>query len=122
MGNPTTEIGQERRILNEAIEHSYIECAGLAASIRTHYQTGSGIIRSLFELFYFNVAVLYDLTADLSEMNSSEKAKTELEAWLNLPPLKNTGKDVDDRCKEGLKCFRQYKIELSKNGVLALPS
>lgn len=122
MTTTTIEPGQERRVLNEAIEHSYIECAGLAGSIRTHFQTGSGVVRDLFELFYFNVAVLYDLTADLSEMSNAEISKKNLEEWLELPPLKNSVKDAEERCRAGLICFRAYKIDLSKNGVLSLPS
>lgn len=119
---PTIDTEKERRILNDAIEHTFIECAGLAGSIRTHYQTGSGVIRDLYETFYFNVAVLYDLTADLKEMSGVKTSKKNLEDWLNLPPLKNSGKDIEDRCKAGLVCFREYKIDLSERGILSLPA
>jgi hypothetical protein len=98
-----------------------MDCAGYAGSIRTHYTTGRGVIKDVFEIFYFNVAVLFDLTSDLEGMGSSTEACSDLEVWLNLGPVKNNEKDMRDRCDSGLRAFRAYKIALNKNGILTLP-
>ena len=122
MGNTVLETGHDRKVLNDGIEKAFMDCAGYAGSIRTHYQTGSGVIRDVYELFYFNVAVLFDLTSDLEGMGSSTEACVELETWLNLPPIKNIGIDMKERCDAGLRVFRAYKIALNKNGILTLPA
>ena len=122
MANPVLDTAHERKALNDGIEKSFMDCAGYAGSIRTHYQTGSGVIRDVFELFYFNLAVLFDLTSDLEGMSSSMKECEQLEAWLNMPPLKSSGADMRERCDAGLKVFRAYKIALNKNGILTLPT
>lgn len=112
----------ERKVLNEGIERAFLDCAGYAGSIRTHYQTGRGTIQDLFEQFYFNLAVLFDLTSDLEGMSSSVVDCKELENWLGLPPLKSNDKEMKDRCEQGLKVFRNYKIALTKNGIITLPA
>jgi len=122
VNSPPPEAGHDRKALNEGIEKVFMDCAGYAASIRTHYQTGSGTIRDLFELFYFNFAVLFDLTSDLSEMSAATEATQGVQNWLDLPPVKKVGSEMDERCKEGLRLFRLYKIALGKNGILTLPS
>jgi CheY-like chemotaxis protein len=122
MNSPPLDVAQSRKALNDGIERSFLDTAGYAASIRTHYQTGSGTIRDLYEMFYFNVAVLFDLTSDLQEMNSATDATMALQVWLEQPPVRSVNKDMQDRCMDGLKIFREYKIALSRNGVLSLPS
>lgn len=118
----TTDARNERPDLNKSIEYCYMECAGLAGGIRTHFQTGTGVISYTFEQFYFNVSILFELTSDLPQMDSAMAAKKKLEEWLDQPPLKSNNRDLEDRCKSGLVCFREYKVQLCKNGVLALPS
>jgi hypothetical protein len=118
----TMEMPHDRKVLNEGIEKAFMDCAGYAGSIRTHYQTGSGTIRDLFELFYFNLAVLFDLTSDLEGMGASTKECKGLEDWLNLPPVRSNDKEMRDRCEQGLKTFREYKIALTKNGIITLPA
>jgi len=122
MSSQVLEVAHDRKALNEGIEKSFMDCAGYAASIRTHYQTGSGVIRDLYELFYFNVAVLFDLTSDLEGMSSATEACKNLELWLELPPVRSTDTEMQTRCLNGLKVFRDYKISLNKNGILTLPS
>ena len=122
MAEHVMQVGHDRAALNEGIEKAFMDCAGYAGSIRTHYQTGRGTIRDVYELFYFNVAVLFDLTSDLEGMTSATTACKEMESWLNLPPVKNADKEMKDRCIEGLRLFRSYKIALNKNGILTLPT
>lgn len=122
MAGQVLEVGHDRKALNDGIEKSFMDCAGYAASIRTHYQTGSGVIRDLYELFYFNIAVLFDLTSDLEGMSSAVDACKNLEDWLNLQPVRSTEEEMRVRCLDGLKLFREYKIALNKNGILTLPS
>lgn len=122
MNQSTLDVSHERKALNEGIEKVFMDCAGYAASIRTHYQTGSGTIRDLYELFYFNFAVLFDLTSDLSGMSADTDATNGVELWINLPPVRKVNSEMEERCREGLRLFKLYKIALGKNGILTLPS
>jgi hypothetical protein len=120
MTAPPVEGGRERPRYNEGIEDCFMEVSVYAASIDTHYQTGGGVIRGLYEKFYFHLRLLNDLTCDLIQMNSSIEARKALEDWLKLPPLKSSNTEIEARCKLGLKVFRDYKIALNSNGVLSL--
>lgn len=122
MNGPPLDVAHERKALNEGIESVFMDCAGYAGSIRTHFQTGSGTIRDLYELFYFNFAVLFDLTSDLSGMEADSEVIKSIEAWLELPPVKKLGTEMEDRCRDGLHLFRRYKIALGKNGIITLPT
>jgi hypothetical protein len=122
MSNPPIDVSHERKALNEGIERVFMDCAGYAGSIRTHYQTGSGTIRDLFELFYFKFAVLFDLTSDLSGMDADAEVIKSIESWFELPPVKKLGAEMEERCREGLHLFRKYKIALGKNGIITLPT
>jgi hypothetical protein len=111
---------EDQSVLRDGINKAFMDSAGYAASIRTHYQTGSGVIRDIYELFYFNVAVLFDLTSDFEKMGSSIESVKNLEAWLNKPMTKFGEKDMEERCMTGLKVFRDYKISLTKNGIVSV--
>lgn len=111
---------QERRILNDAIESAYIECAGLSAAIRTHRQTGRGAIINLFEEFHYNIGVLFDLTSDLEEMASEKEVVAKTSSWLDsIPPRDN---ELAKWCEDGRVVFRDYKKSLNNCGLIALPA
>lgn len=111
---------QERRILNEAIESSYIESAALSAGIRTHAQTGRGSILELYEQFHTNFGILFDITSDLEELKSDGKTIAETNEWLELPPPKQA--EMEDRARCGREMFKRYKKTLNACGLIALPS
>lgn len=112
---------QERRALNEGIESSFIAAAGYAASIKTHFQTGRGTIHDLYEDFYFNLAVLFELTSDLEEMTPSKEDIEKMAVWLAKEKCTDD-KNIKEHCKEGMEVFKNYKISLSRNGLLSLPT
>jgi hypothetical protein len=118
----TTQQQQERRALNEGIESSFIAAAGYAASIKTHFQTGRGAINDLYEDFYFNVAILFELTSDLEEMMQSRKEIDAMQGWLNKTGDSISSKNISEHCLEGMARFKDYKIALSRNGLLSLPA
>lgn len=115
-----TQNLQERRILNEAIESAFIEVAGAAGSIETHYHNGRGVIGDLYEHFYFNFNILHKLTSHLEEMSGSRIIADKVRDWMRKP-LPNGKKELQTHCYEGIELFEQYHTELSKNGLLALP-
>lgn len=110
---------QERRILNDAIESSYIECARLSAAIRTHKQTGRGTIIDLFEQFHYNLGILVDITADLEEMTSNHEISDKIESWLEQDQKRG---DYLKFCEEGRCVFKEYKKALNNCGLIALPA
>jgi hypothetical protein len=123
MADHSIDTGKERKLLNEEIEDAYLDCARSDTFLRTHFQTGNGIIWHLFEQYYSHVSYLYNLTSDLPQMVSSEQVKKEMFDWLNLPPTRNNNrKELEERCKDGMKIFKNYRSELGKNGVITLPS
>lgn len=111
---------QERRVLNDAIESTYIECISLASGIRTHTQTGRGAITDLYENFHYNFGTLFDLTCDLEEMTMDKEIVKTTEDWLNLPSPK--GSEHETRCETGREIFKNYKKSLNRCGLISLPT
>lgn len=111
---------QERRVLNEAIEATYIECTSLASGIRTHTQTGRGAVTDLYENFHYNFGILFDLTCDLDELSKDRSIVEKTDAWLNLPPPRST--EYESRCDVGRTIFKEYKKSLNRCGLIALPT
>jgi hypothetical protein len=122
MNSPPPEAGHERKTLNEVIEITFIECIGDMGAIHAHYISGKGVIGDLYEKFCYDFFILFELTSYLVVMDASTEVTTPVKTWLDLPPVKKLGSEIDDRCKEGLRLFRLYKIALGKNGILTLPS
>jgi hypothetical protein len=91
-------------------------------AIHAHYISGKGVIGDLYEKFCYDFFILFELTSYLVVMDASTEVTTPVKTWLDLPPVKKLGSEIDDRCKEGLRLFRLYKIALGKNGILTLPS
>lgn len=110
---------QERREINEGIETTYKELAIYTAGIRTHYQMGRGTIIDLYEKLHYYTGILVDLTEVLEEMKQSEDIIKRINAWLDLPGPND--RDMKDRCMEGLKLIKEYKIALVQSGLMALP-
>ena len=111
-------VVQERRILNDAIESAYIECASLSAGIRTHGRTGRGAITDLYEQFHYNLGILVDLTSDLDEMASDKEVTTKMNAWLEA----EKSNDIEGVCLKGREAFKEYKKSLNRCGLIALPA
>lgn len=115
-----TSALQERRVLNDAIESAYIECAGLSAGIRTHKVSGRGVLSDLYEQFHYNLGILFDLTSDLQEIQSDKDSIIEVKEWLDAGAPKE--KDIGKRCDAGMKAFREYKRALNNCGLISLPA
>jgi hypothetical protein len=113
---------QERKVLNEGIENSFIDASEMVARIKTYNQTGRGAIIDLYEDFYFYISLLYELTSDLDEMKDASEAAKEMKGWLDINVKLVSEKDFKEHCDAGMAAFQKYKVSLSKNGLLALPS
>lgn len=117
----TSQPQQERRALNDGIEDAFIETSKYAAGIRTYYIIRRGVIKDLYELFYFNFAVLIELTEGLSEMEKDKDIIGEVHTWLSSDGAQNEN-EIRKRCDEGLKVFAKFKSAMSNRGLLALPT
>lgn len=113
---------QERRALNDGIETAFIETAQYAAGIRTYYMIRRGVIKDLYELFYFNFAVLIELTEGLEELVKEKDTLDEARKWLTGNGTGTSETDIKKRCDDGLEAFTKFKAVLSARGLLALPS
>lgn len=118
----TTPTEHERRELNDGIESAFIAAAGYTAAIKTHYQTGRGTIRDLYEDFYFNLAVLFELTADLGEMRTEQVVVETVERWLEKADIDIGTREFKEHCFDGISAFKGYKRALSNCGLLSLPT
>ena len=110
---------QERRILNEAIESTYLEVAGLASSIEIHYRRGLGNVLDLYEKFYFHMSLLRRITSNREEMASATTEIKALKDWLDLPYPGDKG--LQQCLMDGIKVFDNYDIALNQCGLIALP-
>jgi hypothetical protein len=117
----TLQNQQERRALNDGIEDAFIETSKYAAGIRTYYIIRRGVIKDLYELFYFNFAVLIELTEGLSEMEKDKDVIEEVHNWLSSDGAQSES-DIRKRCDEGLLVFAKFKSAMSNRGLLALPT
>jgi len=113
---------QERRALNDGIEDAFIVTAQYAAGIRTYYMIRRGVIKDLYELFYFNFAVLVELTEGLEELKSDKDTITAAHEWLDGNGVGQSEADIKKRCDAGLAAFTKFKATMSSRGLLALPS
>jgi hypothetical protein len=113
---------QERRALNDGIEDAFIETAQYAAGIRTYYMIRRGVIKDLYELFYFNFAVLIELTEGLEELGKDAATLKEARVWLMGNGAGQSEADIKKRCDAGLEVFTKFKTMMSARGLLALPS
>lgn len=113
---------QERRGLNDGIEDAFIETATYAAGIRTYYMIRRGVIKDLYELFYFNFAVLIELTEGLEELGKDKDTIAEVHTWLEDSGKCQSESDISNRCDSGLVVFTKFKKVMSARGLLALPS
>lgn len=118
----TVQPQQERRALNDGIEDAFIETAKYAAGIRTYYMIRRGVIKDLYELFYFNFAVLIELTEGLEELKNDSSTLTEAHAWLGGNGSDQSDSSIRKRCDSGLEAFTKFKTVMSKRGLLTLPS
>jgi len=118
----TGQPQQERRALNDGIEDAFIETAQYAAGIRTYYMIRRGVIKDLYELFYYNFAVLIELTEGLEELCKDSDTLTEAHVWLSGNGAGQTEVDIRKRCDAGLEVFTKFKKAMSKRGLLTLPS
>lgn len=113
---------QERRALNDGIESAFIETAQYAAGIRTFYMIRRGVIKDIYELFYFNFAVLIELTEGLEELAKEKETLEDAHKWLSGNGAGQSEADIKKRCDAGLEVFTKFKTVLSARGLLALPS
>lgn len=111
---------QERREINAGIEETYKELSFYTAEIRTHMQLGRGAIINLYENLHYYTGALVDLTEVLEEMEQSQDIIQRINAWLELPGPSD--KEMKNRCMEGLKLIKEYKIALVKSGLMSLPA
>jgi predicted nucleotidyltransferase component of viral defense system len=118
----TLQNQQERRALNDGIEDAFINTATYAAGIRTYYMIRRGVIKDLYELFYFNFAVLLELTEGLEELVKDKETIKEVHVWLEGPSNGQSESDIKKRCDTGLEVFTKFKTVMSARGLLALPS
>jgi len=118
----TIQNQQERRALNDGIEDAFITTATYAAGIRTYYMIRRGVIKDLYELFYFNFAVLIELTEGLEELGKDKETVIAAHAWLAGNGAGQSEADIRKRCDEGLAVFTKFKTLMSARGLLALPS
>jgi hypothetical protein len=118
----TIQPQQERRALNDGIEDAFIETAQYAAGIRTYYMIRRGVIKDLYELFYYNFAVLVELTEGLEELSKDPEAIKEAHDWLEGNGVGQSEIEIRKRCDAGLDVFTKFKKTMSERGLLALPS
>jgi len=118
----TIQNQQERRALNDGIEDAFINTATYAAGIRTWNVIRIGGIKQLYEDFYFNFAVLIELTEGLEELVKDKDTIAEVRAWLNSPSGGATEAEMKKRCEAGLEVFTKFKTVLNARGLLALPT
>lgn len=111
---------QERRAINEGIEATYMDLSGISAGIRTHYQSGRGVIGEMFQELHFHIGILVEATEVFEDMEPSQPIIDQLNAWLDLPPV--TDKEMRGRCMEGLRLVKEYKKALTRCGLVSLPS
>jgi hypothetical protein len=117
----TGDTGHERRGINDGIEKAYMEAGGLSAAIRTHLGAyKKGVLSDVFELFHFNFGILFNLTCDRPEMDDEKEVISMVDIWLELPPPPD--KELEARCNEGRKLFREYSKALNRKGLLNLPA
>ncbi len=118
----TVQPQQERRALNDGIEDAFIETAQYAAGIRTYYMIRRGTIKDLYEQFYFNLAVLIELTEGLEELSKDQEAIDAAHEWLDGNGSGQSEVEIKKRCDAGLAVFTKFKKAMSERGLLALPS
>jgi hypothetical protein len=112
---------QERRALNDGIEDAFIETSRYAAGIRTYYVIRRGVIKDLYELFYYNFAVLIELTEGLEGLEKDKAIVSEVRDWLSQTGSQSDA-DTRKRCDTGLEVFTKFKAVLNARGLLSLPS
>jgi hypothetical protein len=117
-----TDQNQERHALNDGIEDAFINTATYAAGIRTYYMIRRGVIKDLYELFYFNFAVLIELTEGLEALAKDTETINESRTWLNGNGVGQSEADIKKRCDSGLDVFTKFKAVMSSRGLLELPS
>jgi hypothetical protein len=118
----TIQNQQERRALNDGIEDAFINTATYAAGIRTYYMIRRGVIKDLYEQFYFNFAILIELTEGLEELGKDRETVIEAHKWLSGNGAGQSEADIRKRCDAGLEVFTKFKTLMSARGLLALPS
>ncbi len=119
----TVQPQQERRALNDGIEDAFIETATYAAGIRTYYMIRRGVIKDLYELFYFNFAILIELTEGLEQLSKDpDGIIKKAHGWLEGNGAGQSEADIRKRCDDGLAVFTEFKKAMSERGLLALPS
>lgn len=110
---------QERRDYNDDIETTVLELVGLSAKIKTYYHGGLVQIDKVAEEFYFQFNVLLGLVSPLTEMKDADEVSDKIGKW-----LERRVKDSETQAYllEGTGLFKEYHAEISKAGLLALPS
>lgn len=109
---------QERRALNDGIEDVFIETSRQSAGIRTFYEIKRGVIKDLFEDFYFNFSWLVELTEGLEELSKESEMFKEINNWLD----NSDNVEMSERCREGRTIFKKFKTMMSAKGLLSLPA
>lgn len=118
---PVINQQQERRALNDGIEDAFIETSKYAAGIRTYYVIRRGVIKDLYEQFYYNFAVLIELTEGLDGLEKDSKVIDDVRAWLSQNGSR-TEADIKNKCDAGLDLFTKFKGVMIARGSLSLPS
>ena len=101
--DPTARVPE--RLLEKMAEH----CLGV-------HQLHRG------KMFYFNFAVLIELTEGLEELSKDYETLREAHVWLAGNGAGQSEVDIKKRCDAGLDAFTKFKKVLSARGLLALPS
>ena len=123
MSGPVQPL-QERRALNEGIEDAFIETARYAAGIRTFNVIHRGVIIDLYEMFYYNFAILVELTEGVEglEKDGGKEVIGNVRTWLSENNYSRSEADIKRRCESGLELFSRFKVVMSNRGLLSLPS
>ncbi len=111
---------QERRDYNDDIETTIRRMVGLAANIKVYYHGGgTAVVEQLADDFYFQFNVLLGLVSPLSEMKDCEEISEKIDAWLDR---KVKDSELKEYLLEGVKLFKHYHTDISRNGLLSLPT
>lgn len=117
---PAIQQQQERRALNDGIEDAFIETSKYAAGIRTYYVIRRGVIKDLYEMFYYNFAVLIELTEGLEGLEKDQEIVKKVRGWLEQNGSQSES-EFRKKCDTGLEIFTEFKSVLNAKGLLSLP-
>ena len=127
-------IQLERRYINDEIEQAYIATSQHSSELRLKINFEKGNYLASYKEFYKSFSYLITLTSPLKELNTfndtTEDGKKQKSVLLRAAKYQNTevpikeGSDAQLKqvCKEGMALFDDYKAQLFRVGIIALPT